>query len=33
LIDEIVMKVAGGDMAIIKISAGFSEGATLDTLD
>ena len=33
LIDEILMKIAGGDLAIIKLSPGFKKGIDLDSLD
>jgi len=34
LIDEILMKIAGGDLALIKISPGFKRGVQgLDSLD
>ena len=33
LVDEIVMKISGGDMAIIKLSPGFKKGMDLDSLD
>jgi hypothetical protein len=33
LIDEIIMKIAGGDLALMKISPGFKRGGELDSLD
>ena len=33
LVDEIITKIAGGDLALIKISSGFKQGMDLDSLD